>query len=205
MVQVGVPLQSRDLYGKPQFDPIWGAAAAAGLPVAVHLAGGAGIENPPTPAGHVSNYPHFASYTPLNYVHHLVSLIADGTFSRHPDLVFIFCDGGSDVVTPYLWRMDTFWRAMRDQTPWVDKYPSDYLADHVRFCFSAQEGPPPEVAAEWMALMDKEDLVLYASNYPYWFTVGADALSSGLRDDQRQKILGANAARVYKLGGKIAA
>jgi predicted TIM-barrel fold metal-dependent hydrolase len=138
-------------------------------------------------------------------MHHLVSLIADGTFSRHPDLVFIFCDGGSDVVTPYLWRMDTFWRAMRDQTPWVDKYPSQYLVDHVRFCFSGQEGPPPEVAEEWMASMGKEDLLLYASNYPYWSTVGVEALPAGLGDDQRRKILGANAERVYKLGEKISA
>ena len=37
VVQIGIPLQSRELYGKPQFWPLWDAAAAAGLPVAVHI------------------------------------------------------------------------------------------------------------------------------------------------------------------------
>ena len=32
MVQIGVPLQSHTLYGKPQFFPLWEAAADAGLP-----------------------------------------------------------------------------------------------------------------------------------------------------------------------------
>ncbi len=42
MVQLGVPLQSRELYGKPQFWPLWEAAVDAGLPVAVHFEVGSG-------------------------------------------------------------------------------------------------------------------------------------------------------------------
>ncbi len=37
VVQIGVPLQSRELYGKPQFWPLWEAAVDANLPVAVHI------------------------------------------------------------------------------------------------------------------------------------------------------------------------
>ena len=43
MVQIGVPLQSREVYGKPQFWPLWEAAVDANLPVAVHIEVGAGI------------------------------------------------------------------------------------------------------------------------------------------------------------------
>jgi len=35
VVQIGVPLQSRELFGKPQFWPLWEAAVDAGLPVAM--------------------------------------------------------------------------------------------------------------------------------------------------------------------------
>ena len=52
LVQVGVPMQSREPYGKPMFEPIWEAAAAHGLPVAVHINGGNGVDYPPTFAGH---------------------------------------------------------------------------------------------------------------------------------------------------------
>ena len=51
VVQIGVPLQSRELFGKPQFWPLWEAAAQAGLPVAAHIEVGAGIAFPPTPSG----------------------------------------------------------------------------------------------------------------------------------------------------------
>ena len=51
VVQIGVPLQSRELYGKPQFWPLWEAAAEANLPVAVHIEVGAGVSFAPTPNG----------------------------------------------------------------------------------------------------------------------------------------------------------
>ena len=51
VVQIGVPLQSRELYGKPQFWPLWEAAVDAGLPVAVHIEVGAGHRLPAHPVG----------------------------------------------------------------------------------------------------------------------------------------------------------
>ena len=44
VVQIGVPLQSRELYGKPQFWPLWEAAVDANLPVAVHIEVGSGVD-----------------------------------------------------------------------------------------------------------------------------------------------------------------
>ncbi len=135
MVQVGVPMQSREPYGKPMFEPIWEAAAAHGLPVAVHINGGNGVDYAPTFAGHAYTYPGYAAFMPLNSFVHLATLIIEGMFGRHPDLRFVFADGGYDLLTPLMWRLDTFWMSMRDQTPWVDRYPSEYLPDHVRFCY----------------------------------------------------------------------
>lgn len=201
MVQVGVPLQSREPYGKPQFQPIWRAAAEAGLPVAMSISAGAGIEGPPTPAGHTRTYAHYASYMPLNYFHHLSSLLLDGSFVHIPGLRFVFADGGIDILTPLIWRLDTFWRAIRDQTPWVTKAPSEYLAGHVRFCFSRLEGPlDPVIAADWMEMTGKDHLLMYASNYPFWSEAASSDLPAGLLDAQRDRILHDNAAELYRLG-----
>jgi uncharacterized protein len=93
-VQVGVPMQSREPYGKPMFEPIWEAAAAHGLPVAVHINGGNGVDYAPTFAGHAHTYPGYAAFMPLNYFVHLATLIIEGVFGRHPDLKFVFADGG---------------------------------------------------------------------------------------------------------------
>lgn len=198
MVQVGVPLQSRELYGRPQFQPLWRAAAEAGLPVAMHVAMGAGIENPPTPAGHTRTYAHYAAYMPLNYFHHLSSLILDGTFARIPDLKVVFADGGLDILTPLIWRLDTFWRAMREQTPWVDRTPSTYLRDHVRFVFSSLEGSGDvSYAAEWLEMTGKTDLLMFGSNYPFWSRATVNDLNAGLLDEQRERILYRNARELY--------
>ena len=84
MVQVGVPLQSREPYGKPMFEPIWEAAAAHGLPVAVHINGGNGVDHAPTFAGHAYTYPGYAAFMPLNSFVHLATLIIEGMFGQAP-------------------------------------------------------------------------------------------------------------------------
>ena len=138
------------------FEPIWEAAAAHGLPVAVHINGGNGVDHAPTFAGHAYTYPGYAAFMPLNSFVHLATLIIDGMFGRHPDLRFVFADGGYDLLTPLMWRLDTFWMSMRDQTPWVDRYPSEYLPDHVRFCSSAFDGPTDESQARTVAGLHRQ-------------------------------------------------
>jgi predicted TIM-barrel fold metal-dependent hydrolase len=204
MVQVGIPLQSREPYGKPMFEPIWEAAAAHGLPVAVHINGGNGVDHAPTFAGHAYTYPGYAAFMPLNSFVHLATLIIEGTFGRLPDLRFVFADGGYDILTPLMWRLDTFWMSMRDQTPWVDRYPSEYLRDHVRFCSSAFDGPTDVSHAErWLNFTDKADLLMYGSSYPHWSTSTPDDVVAGLNDVQREKVLWRNASDLYGVGLEV--
>jgi predicted TIM-barrel fold metal-dependent hydrolase len=203
MVQVGVPLQSREPYGKPQFEPLWNVAAERGLPVAVTINGGAGLEFAPTATGHAGTYLHYAAYMPLNYFHHLTNLILEGVFGRIPALLFVFPEGGIDILTPLMWRLDTFWRAFRDQTPWVLKYPSEYLADHARFG-TGLEGPIGDVPTdEWLEQMGKADLLMYGSNYPYWSWLRPDDLSPALTAEQRVKILSVNATGLYRIDAPV--
>ncbi len=203
MVQIGVPLQSREPYGKPQFEPIWATAADHRLPVAVTINGGTGIDYAPTATGHTRTYLHYAAYMPLNYFHHLTNLIIEGVFGRIPNLVFVFPEGGIDILTPLMWRLDTFWRAFRDQTPWVLESPSEYLAAHARFG-TGLEGPTSDVPAdEWLDQMGKADLLMYASNYPYWSWLRPDDLPTGFTTAQSAKILSGNAADLYRIKGGV--
>jgi predicted TIM-barrel fold metal-dependent hydrolase len=110
----------------------------------------------------------------------------------------VFADGGLDILTPLIWRLDTFWRSFRDQTPWVTEMPTAYLKDHVRFCFSKLEGPfEAAIAAEWFKQIGKEDLLMFASNYPHWSWAKPRDLPEGLSEQQRQKVLYANARELY--------
>jgi predicted TIM-barrel fold metal-dependent hydrolase len=98
---------------------------------------------------------------------------------------------------------------MRDQTPWVDRYPSEYLPDHVRFCSSAFDGPTDSGQAKrWMDFSGKSDLVMYGSSYPHWSTSSPDAMAGdlgGLDVVQRDKVLWRNASELYGLEVKESA
>jgi predicted TIM-barrel fold metal-dependent hydrolase len=99
-----------------------------------------------------------------------------------------------------MWRLDTFWLSMRDQTPWVDRYPSEYLPAHVRFCSSAFDGPiDMNQMARWMDFSGKADLLMYGSDYPHWSTALPEVTALGLADLQREKVLWRNASELYGL------
>ena len=111
LVQVGIlRMQSREPYGKPMFEPIWEAAAALRAAGRGALSTAAMVATmAPTFAGHAHTYPGYAAFMPLNYFVHLATLIVEGVFGRLPDLKFVvFADGGYDILTPLMWRLDTF-------------------------------------------------------------------------------------------------
>jgi uncharacterized protein len=207
VVQVGVPMQSRELYGKPQFWPVWDAAADAGLPVAVHLETGQGIGLPPTPSGQPRTYEQYAGFAALNYLYHLMNMIAEGVFERRPDLRFVWADGGADLLTPFTWRMDVFGRPHLEQTPWAPRIPSDYLPGHVWFVQGSLDGPGQDAdfAADWLSFTGKDTMVMFGSSYPHWQLNDPRLLPAALSAEQRDRILWRNAAELYGIDVSSAA
>ncbi|MEV5647045.1 amidohydrolase family protein [Nocardia sp. NPDC052254] len=198
VVQIGVPMQSRELYGKPQFWPLWEAAAAAGLPVAAHIESGSGVAYPPTPSGHPRTYEQYLGFMALNYLYHQMNMIAEGVFERFDDLRFVWADGAADMLTPMMWRMDTFGRPHLEQTPWAPRMPSDYLAGSIHFVQGRLDGPGDvEFAGDWLEFTGKQDMVMFGSSYPDWQLDDPARLPSALSTAQREKVLWRNAAALY--------
>jgi predicted TIM-barrel fold metal-dependent hydrolase len=198
VVQVGIPLQSRELYGKPQFWPLWEAAAAAALPVAAHIETGSGIGFAPTPSGNTRTYEQYLGFMALNYVYHLMNMIAEGVFERFPDLKVVWADGAADALTPFTWRMDTFGRPHLEQTPWAPRMPSDYLPGHVYFVEGSLDGPGDvDFAGEWLAFTGKDRMVMFGSSFPHWQLNDPATLPSALSAEQRDRISWRNAAELY--------
>lgn len=198
VVQIGIPLQSREPYGKPQFWPLWEAAEAAGLPVAVHIEVGTSVGFPPTPSGHTRTYEQFAGFMGLNYIYHLFALITEGVFERFPGLKVVWADGGADLMTPFMWRLDCFGRPHLEQTPWAPKMPSDYLPEHVYFVQGALDGPGDvDFAGQWNSFTGKDDMVMFGSSYPHWQLNSSTRVPSSWSAEQREKFLWRNAAELY--------
>jgi predicted TIM-barrel fold metal-dependent hydrolase len=200
VVQIGVPLQSRELYGKPQFWPLWEAAADAGLPVAVHVEVGGGVGNPPTPSGHTLGYEQYLGFMALNYLYHQMNMIAEGVFERFDQLKVVWADGAADFLTPFTWRMDTFGRPHLEQTPWAPRMPSDYLPGHVFFVQGSLDGPgDTDFAGEWLSFTGKDQMVMFGSSYPHWQLGDVAELPAALSPEQRDRICWRNAAELYDI------
>jgi predicted TIM-barrel fold metal-dependent hydrolase len=207
MVQVAVPMEAHSPYGQRQFFPIWEAAARHNLPVAVHPDFAPGVEFSPSPVGYPRWYIEFASFYSGTFYYHLSNLIAEGVFDRLPNLVFVFPDGGLDLLMPSMWRLNEHWRALRFEHPWTKKQPTEYLRDHVRFCTHRMEGPDSaEQIPGWLEIADAEHLLMYASNYPHWtFAEPAQVVPATLPEAARRMILGENAGRLYRIAGRAPA
>ncbi|HEX4090537.1 MAG TPA: amidohydrolase family protein [Trebonia sp.] len=198
VVQLGVPMQTRELYGKPQFWPLWDAAAEAGLPVAVHLEGGTGIGLPPTPSGQPRSYEQYLGFSALTYLYHLMNMIAEGVFEQTPNLKVVWADGAADLLTPFIWRMDTFGRPHLEQTPWAPRMPSDYLPGHVYFVQGSLDGPGDVAfAGEWLGFTGKDSMLMFGSSYPNWQLNDPATLARALTGEQRDRVLWRNAADLY--------
>ena len=199
-VQVGVPMQSLQPYGKRQFWPVWEAAAAHGLPVAVHADTETGVELAPTPAGYLHTHFGHAAVAPFMFVNHLTSLMTEGVLDHLPELRVVFADGGFDLLGPMVWRLDKDYRAMRVDMPWMTRLPSDYLARHVRFVTHRMDGPDdPARAEQWRGMVDAEDLLIYGSNYPNWDFLPPGMVAPDASTRGREAILRDNASRLYGL------
>ena len=56
------------------------------------------------PVGNPAHWHDFFASWPLLYVSHLMSLVFDGAFDRHPDLRVVFVEGGFTWAMPVMWR-----------------------------------------------------------------------------------------------------
>ncbi|MBI3966071.1 MAG: amidohydrolase family protein [Chloroflexi bacterium] len=199
-VQVAVPMQSHHPYGQRQYHPIWEAAARHNLPVAIHADGGSSVDFWPTPAGYLTHFIEYSTFYPINFAFHLVSFMAEGVFDRFEQFKVVFADGAHDMLAPIVWRMDKDWRPTRHEMPWMKHMPNHYLKDHVLFLAHKLEGPSdPAIMAEWLAINEAGNTLLFASNYPQWdFNVPKGAFVD-VPADMRRRIVLENARELYKL------
>jgi hypothetical protein len=140
-----------------------------GLPLAVHLGGQGGVNANPTGCGPPTFFWETHALLCETGMGHLASTIAQGTFERWPGARMVLIECGVAWVPALLWRLDADYRALRKETPWMQRLPSEYAREHIRLSTQPLE-QPRERAALWPALADigAEDMLMFASDYPHW-------------------------------------
>ncbi len=197
-------------YGEPRYLPIFEAAAECGLPVAIHSGGeGMGLAAQPGGAGPVTFYIEWHTLgSACSIMAHLVSLLSHGTFERLPSLRVLLIEGGIAWLPGILWRLDTNWRGLRSEVPWLERKPSEVAREHVRFSTQPLEHTDgnDELLFEMLAAVGAPDILCFASDYPHWDFDDPSFMLRRLPEEWRDAVLDGNAAALYgdRLGAPVA-
>lgn len=188
-------------YGEPRYLPIFEAAAECGLPVAIHSGGeGMGLAAPPGGAGMPTFYIEWHTLGSAGSIMaHLVSLICHGVFERFPGLKLVLMEGGVAWLPGILWRLDTNWRALRSDTPWLERKPSEVALEHVRFTTQPLEHTDGRDALlfEMLEAAGAPDILCFASDYPHWDFDDPAFMVKRLPEAWRDGVMHGNAAALY--------
>jgi predicted TIM-barrel fold metal-dependent hydrolase len=177
-------------------------AAAADLDCALGVHGAPGVHLPALGADRFTNYVqvHCVSF-PFDQMAAMTALLSGGVFERHPRLRVAFLEAGATWVPYFLDRLHEHWEKRGDWIPggWKRDPREAVAAGHVWVSCEPGETLLPAVVDALGA-----DFLLYASDYPHWDSEFPDSVRAlrtraDLPGHAREKILGANAARLFGL------
>lgn len=182
--------------GRRQHWPIYAAAERHDLPIGIHA--GSSYRHPPSSLGWSSYYiEDYVSQAP-GFSGVLNSLVAEGVFNRFPRLKVVLIESGVTWLPAHFWRIDKEWRAVRYETPWLNRPPSEIIRQHVRLTVQPFDAPP--TAAQVQAIVDEigsDEMLLFSTDYPHWHFEGTDAIPGGLPDEWLSNMLVSNALATY--------
>ena len=201
IVAIMLPCGAPRAYGHRFYQPLHEACARHDLTIALHFGAEGAATNPaPTAAGYPSYYIQGRLARPSFYQAHLCSFIFEGVFERFPTQKVALLEAGFGWVPAYVWRMDSDWKGLRYQTPWVKRLPSEYVYDHIRFGSQPMDDPEPASAiVDVVRWMQGERTLMFATDYPHWDWDDPAQSFLMLPPDVRQRIFYENARETFGL------
>ena len=194
------------LMGDATLDPIYAACEDVGLPLAMHLGADSGVTETAWPFGTPTSFCEYHTGVTFQAQYHLVSLITEGVFVKHPRLRVVFNEFGVSWLPYVIWRLDAEYRAAREELPWLQSLPSDYIREHVRFTTQPLEDPrDPRDLVTLLSLIDGDDLLMFSSDYPHWDADNPEWVLRAFSDEAKRKIFDANARAFLNLDERLGA
>ena len=181
------------------YDVLWEAAEETGTVVALHE--GSSVIVPTLGADRPFNplVLHAVSHA-FEEMLACAQLIAFGVLERHPALRVVFLESSGGWVPFWLERLDEQAESFGDFCPDMRLAPSEYFARQCWISFEIDEQTLPVLAP-----LIGEDRIVWGSDYPHHdatFPGAVDRLRrtiAPMGEGDRAKVLGANAAALYRL------
>ncbi len=188
-------------YGHPIYHPIYAAAVEHGLVVSMHVNGAEGQFNIAqiNAAGQGNSFLEYHTLLSQSTLNHVASFVTHGVFEKFPDLKILLVEAGTAWVPWLLWSLDSQYDALRRESPWVKKLPSEYFREHIRVTTQPLETPgdPNQLIELYEAFGGMEDLLCYSSDYPHWDFDDPRYIAGKLPAAWHRKIFYENARDLY--------
>jgi predicted TIM-barrel fold metal-dependent hydrolase len=183
-------------YGDPIYHPVYAASAEMGLPIDIHP--GASANGRPAAGQATSNL----GSVPLlanEASHHITSFIVHGVFEKFPTLRVQIKEHGIAWLPALMWRLDRNYEVLRLESPWVKKWPSEYIREHVVLNTQPLElGPDPEDLERVLTSVDGiEDMLCFATDYPHISFDDPNYVAKNLPAAWARKVMCDNACKFY--------
>jgi predicted TIM-barrel fold metal-dependent hydrolase len=184
-------------YNLPLFDPMWAVVQDCDIPITFHVSTGRDPRAARSDGGAVINY---VSHSLAPTIEPVANICASGVLERFSKIRFAAVESGIGWVP---WALNAMDEAYRKHHLWafpkLKHLPSEYFRMNGGATF--QEDPAGLDLAVKNRLIDN---FMWANDYPHaegTWPHSAEAIEremGGLSEDQRAKILGLNAARLFK-------
>jgi hypothetical protein len=183
-------------FGDPLFHPVYEACAELGLSIHVHPAVGSADR----PAGGMSSYAsEYALLQTHDAMHHITSLLVNGVFEKYPSLHFVIKEYGIAWLPFLLWRLDANYELLKLESPWIKRWPSEYIRDHVLLDTQPlDEGPHPDDLRRLLGSVDgMQEMLCFASDYPHAASDDPSYVARRLPSGWERSVMCDNACRLY--------
>jgi uncharacterized protein len=186
-------------FGHPAYDPVFRAAAELDLPIAIHIGGAAeplqGMSV--MGSGLPSYYFEVHTQSAQAMMSNLMSLIVQGVFEKYPALRVLLVECGLAWVPWLLWSMDSSYKGIRRETPWLKKLPSEYFYERVRITTQPLDGGPDNELIDLLKMFHADEILCFSSDYPHWDGDELDHVARRLPEAWHPKIFRENARKLY--------
>jgi len=186
----------------PYWDPLWAACESLGVPVHVHASGGITDKlNYPRWEGYTAKQWHAAITTPLGaWPSQIIpNLVFSGILYRYPRLAWVFAEAGIGTVCYVRRACDHEWERRQLWKKGLDLRASEVISRQIYVNYWFEKvgiQMRDEIGVD--NIMWESDYPHVASPYPHsWRLV--EQTVEGVPEDERKKILWANAVRLYGL------
>ncbi len=181
-------------YVDSSWDPLWSTFEELGLPVSMHL----GTRPHWVRLDNCS--PAYLSVSKISMAEPLAIMLFGGPLLKHPDLEIVMAEAGIGWLAYMKEWMDNVYKRHRFWTKLeMPELPSSYFERQVFSTF--QEDRPGVVTRHLIGI----DNIMWASDYPHSDTTWPnsrkfiDEQFFDVPDDEREKIVSSNAAKLYGL------